>query len=188
MRTLHKFYSRERIWKKSDFFGCHVTSRSYREFSLSQLAYFSAIKSFSEDESFQQFRSVISELLWARQARFDIACAADRASHATKEVRFEVHPDYIELLNSAINSVKKKALRTLFRKLQEFFLHLRAYVHASFGRNVDLSSQLGYVILLGDKTNQSHVLDFANLTCKRVTKRILGGEFYRLQKDLTVHL
>lgn len=145
---------------------------------MSQSAYISTIKLFLEDGSFEQFKSVRSAFLWACQARPDIARAANWATQATKEAEFEVRLDYVKLLKSDINPVRKEPLPIMFHKIHKSSVHLGVYVDASFGSKMDLSSQLGYIMLLCDSTNRSHILDFASQKCKRVTRSTLGGEFY----------
>lgn len=47
-----------------------------------------------------------------------------------------------------------------------------------FATNDDLSSQLGFVVLLCDASDRCHILDFSSRKSKRVVRSILGGEVY----------
>ena len=55
---------------------------------------------------------------------------------------------------------------------------MRVYTDASFSGNDDLSSQLGFLILLCDSSNRAHILDYLSRKSKRVVRSILGGEVY----------
>jgi len=52
------------------------------------------------------------------------------------------------------------------------------YTDASFASNDDLTSQLGYIILLCDKSNRCHVLQYSSRKSKRVVRSIMTGEMY----------
>lgn len=65
-----------------------------------------------------------------------------------------------------------------FGKVDVDSLHLRVYADASFATNEDLSSQLGYVVLLCDETDRCHLLDYTSRKSKRVVRSIMGGEVY----------
>lgn len=52
------------------------------------------------------------------------------------------------------------------------------YGDASFATNDDLSSQLGYTILLCDESNRCHVLDFSRKKSKRIVRSIMAAEVY----------
>ena len=76
-------------------------------------------------------------------------------------------------------NISKKPGRCLhYAPLDKSTLHLSVYAHASFAGNDDLSSQLGFIILLCDKENRSHVLDYSSKKSRRVVRSILGGEVY----------
>lgn len=55
---------------------------------------------------------------------------------------------------------------------------MRAGVDALFASNEDISSQLGYLILLCDASNRFHVVDFASLKSKTVVRSITRGDLY----------
>lgn len=65
-----------------------------------------------------------------------------------------------------------------YGKLRYRTIPIRVYTDASFGTNDDLTSQLGYVVLLCDADNNCLLLDFSSKKCKRVVRSILGGDVY----------
>ena len=60
----------------------------------------------------------------------------------------------------------------------EASLRLIVFTDASFANNVDLSSQIGYVIALADMENNANILHWSSTKCKRVTRSVLASELY----------
>ncbi len=57
---------------------------------------------------------------------------------------------------------------------------IHVFADASFATNNDLSSQLGYVILLIDDKGNCSFLSWSASKCKRVTRSVLAAELYAL--------
>jgi len=57
-------------------------------------------------------------------------------------------------------------------------LQLLAFTDASFANNKDLSSQIGYVLVLADATNKANIIHWSSTKCKRVTRSVLASELY----------
>lgn len=57
-------------------------------------------------------------------------------------------------------------------------IHLRVYSDAAFATNEDLSSQLGYIVIITDKSDRCHILDFSSKKSKRAVRSIMGGKTY----------
>lgn len=55
---------------------------------------------------------------------------------------------------------------------------MRVYADVSFANNDDLSSQIGYVVLLCDGSDNCHVLAYSSKKARRVVRRIMAGEVY----------
>ena len=51
---------------------------------------------------------------------------------------------------------------------------------ASFANNVDLKSQLGYLILLVDGSNKCNILHYGSNRCKRVCRSVMAAELHAL--------
>ena len=103
----------------------------------------------------------------------------NRAAQGVPDPSGNVREVHIKLLNSAIKRLKSTpALGLTYGKLDENSLHLRVYTDASFGTNDDLTSQLGFLVLLCDKEENCHILDLASKKCKRVVCFTLGVEGY----------
>ena len=54
------------------------------------------------------------------------------------------------------------------------------FTDASFANNRDLSSQIGFVIVLTDRNQDANILHWSSIKCKRVTRSILASELYAL--------
>jgi hypothetical protein len=64
----------------------------------------------------------------------------------------------------------------IFRKLDVKSLHVVFYFDASFAGNLDLSSQIGGIILLKDEHGNAHVLHWFSKKCPRITGSVLAAE------------
>jgi hypothetical protein len=65
-----------------------------------------------------------------------------------------------------------------FIKLDIDTLQLVAFTDASFANNKDLSSQIGYVLVLTDATKRANIVHWSSTKCKRVTRSVLASELY----------
>lgn len=61
---------------------------------------------------------------------------------------------------------------------------MQAYTEASFAFNDDMSSQIGYVILLCDDAKNCHVMENLEKKSKRVVRSIRSSELYALAELL----
>lgn len=103
-------------------------------------------------------------------------CAINKAAQVTEK---PFGKDKIKSFNSTVKRLQGTSNWCLkFAPLQKDTLHLRVYTDASFAGNDDLSSQLGFIILLCDSSNRAHILEYSSRKSKRVVRSILGGEVY----------
>ncbi|KAL3702992.1 hypothetical protein TMatcc_010179 [Talaromyces marneffei ATCC 18224] len=106
------------------------------------------------------------------EASFDLSFAAQTT---------DPQRDDIKALNKRLQWQLDNPERGLrFVKLDVRTLRLIALVDASFANNKDLSSQLGYVIVLADEANNANILHWSSTKCKRITRSVLGSETYAL--------
>ena len=54
------------------------------------------------------------------------------------------------------------------------------FTDASFANNKDLSSQIGYVIVLTDRNYSANIIYWSSIKYKRVTRSVLASELYGL--------
>jgi hypothetical protein len=65
-----------------------------------------------------------------------------------------------------------------FVRLDVDTLQLLVFADASFANNKDLSSQIGYVIVLADASKNANIIHWSSTKCKRVTRSVLASELY----------
>ena len=59
-------------------------------------------------------------------------------------------------------------------------LELLVFTDASFAKNKDFSSQIGFVITLADRNGNANLIHWSSIKCKRVTRSVLGAELYAM--------
>ncbi len=52
------------------------------------------------------------------------------------------------------------------------------YADAAFANNADLSSQLGFIVLLKDKNDSQAIIHYGPWKCQHVTRSVLRAEVY----------
>ncbi len=65
-----------------------------------------------------------------------------------------------------------------FVKLDLISLKLVIFTNASFANNHDLSSQIGFVITLVDRSNNANIIHWLSIKYKRVNRSVLASELY----------
>ena len=73
-----------------------------------------------------------------------------------------------------------------FVRLDITTLKLVVFTDASFANNPDLSSQIGYVIVLADATDKANIIHWSSVKCKRVTRSIFASELYAMAHGFDV--
>jgi hypothetical protein len=104
------------------------------------------------------------------EASFDLSFAAQVINPAEEDAR---------ALNKRLDwQIKNPGRGLKFVKLDVNTLQLLAFTDASFANNKDLSSQIGYVIVLSDATKKANIIHWSSVKCKRVTRSVLASELY----------
>lgn len=65
-------------------------------------------------------------------------------------------------------------------------LRIVAFTDSSFANNKDLSSQIGYVIVLADAQNNANIIHWQSSKRRRVTRSVLASELYALSLGFDV--
>ena len=71
-------------------------------------------------------------------------------------------------------------------KLAKESLRLIVFTDASFANNRDLSSQIGYVLVLADGTGHANIIHWSSTKCKRVTRSVLASELYGMAHGFNI--
>jgi len=87
----------------------------------------------------------------------------------------------VKALNKRLQWQIENQVRGLkYVKLDKKSLRLYAFTDASFANNKDLSSQIGYILVLADSTNKANIIHWTSIKCKRVTRSVLASELYAI--------
>lgn len=174
-KTQSKFESRKREMDNFTF-ACVQVETIENGFKLHQEKYARAIKLLPTDCSFRDFRSCRQKLQWLVHTRPDIACAVNKATQVTEKTFRDIH---VKTINKTIKYVHENPRRGLLqRRLDEKSVHIRVYTDSSFADNEDLTTQLGFLILLCDADGRCNVLHFGSHKSRRVVRSVMGGEVY----------
>lgn len=178
--TLRRFEAKRRLYDKAEFVGVTVSTSTGqpRVLSLGQPVYADRLTLLPKDATFKAFASVRASAAWLTHTRPDLSCAVNKLAQISEQA---FGPDAVRSLNALIKRAKAgRDLALCYPALERGALRLRVYADASFAGNPDLSSQLGFVILLCDTSGRSHVLSYGSRKCKRVVRSAMAAEVYAL--------
>ena len=65
-------------------------------------------------------------------------------------------------------------------KLDRNSLKLIVFTDSSFANNPDLSSQMGFIVVLADGSNKANIIHWSSVKCKRITRSVLAAELYAM--------
>ncbi len=88
-------------------------------------------------------------------------------------------PDF-KRLDGIFSRLKADDFRLCYGSVNIDTAEIHVFADASFATNKDLSSQLGYVILLVDDKGNCSFLSWSTSKCKGVTRSVLAAELYAL--------
>jgi hypothetical protein len=129
-----------------------------------------------KDCTFSDFMSKRAQLSWISHTRPEICCAVNMAAQVANS---SFSDEKISALNKVIKHLKSNTSQGLtYHKLEKDSLKIKVYADSSFANNDDLTSQLGYIVLLTDKTNKRNIIHYTSHKSRRVRRSILGGEVY----------
>lgn len=172
--TARRFDAKPREYETLNFAGVSIETQQNGSRLMHQAQYAAKIELLDKNCDYEIFRSRRHELAWITHTRPDVAAEAAILAQVTIE---SFSPNHITQLNRAIKRVKKEPkLGLLVHQLDVNSLYIIAHADSSFANLPDLKSQLGFVILLSDKTGRVNWLHFRSYKCKRIVRSVLGGE------------
>ena len=105
------------------------------------------------------------------EAAFDLSYAAQTKDPQDEDVR---------RLNKCLKWQSENEKRGIsFVRLDLGKLRIVVFTNSSFANNKDMSSQIGYVIVLSDDTS-ANIIHWSSTKCRRVTRSVLAAELYAL--------
>jgi hypothetical protein len=141
---------------------------------MSQERYIESLSLLSKYADFESFRSMRAKLSWASNSRPDIACAVAFSAQVTPTTYAK---ESYKLLNKVIKYLKMtKDIQLQYPKLELAPLYLAVYSDASLHNNQDHTSQIGFIILLMDRSARCCVLQFSSHKSRRVTRSSMAAE------------
>lgn len=166
-QTLQKFDSKGREMDNTSFAGVYIETLE-KGFKLHQKSYAKRIEKLPMDCSFKDFRSRRAKIAWLIHTKPNIACDLSMLAKVTQE---SFNTNNVKKLNKFIDEIKENPTRGLvMKKLDKNSLHIRAYADSSFLNNNDMSSQLGFIVLLCDKYDNCNILHCASYKSRRVVR------------------
>ena len=177
-KMLKRFDSKPRVWDNFEFFGMQIKTLAPSSFSIGQESYTKQLQIVPSDASFEFLRSFRARFAWISHTRPEMAGSINKAVQVTPKT---FGKDKISQINKAIKRLKDTAsISLIYGRLEKKSLQLRVCMDASFEKNDDLSSQLGFIVLICDASNRAHILDYSSRKSKRVVRFILGDQIYAL--------
>ena len=174
-KTAKRFDSKKKVLDNFVFAGIEV-STTEGMFQVHQRKQIEKLDLLPLDATHREFKSKLMSMGWITHTRPDISCKVAQLAQVTENRFTEEH---VKQLNSGIKYLKGTIDQGLsFKKLDLESLYIRVYTDAAFANNIDLTSQLGYIITLCDKHNVCNVLSFRSYKSQRVVRSVLGGEIY----------
>ncbi len=171
-KTQEKFESKPREFDNFVFAGIEI-EKTEDGFLMHQERYAQKIDLLSKDCTFSDFRSKRQELAWLVNTRPDIAASTNLSSQITEE---KWRSEDMKHLNGVVKYVEQTPRRGLIQqRLDMDTLSLKVFSDFSFANAPDLSSQLGFTVLLSDASGKCNILHFASYKSKRVVRSVMGG-------------
>lgn len=172
--TESKFESKPTEFDNFRFAGVYVKKIS-EGYMIHQESSISRLKLLDPGCTFQEFRSARARLTWMQHTRPEIAAIVNFLSQCIADT----YKEKIKLYNGTVKELQLDPSRGLkMKKLDLQTLHIKVYSDAAFANNTDLSSQLGFIILLCDKHNNCNVINFSSHKSRRIVRSVLGGKVY----------
>jgi hypothetical protein len=126
------------------------------------------------DSTFAAHRSLRAKLAWITHTRPDISCAISQAAQVTDK---EFEPKHIDALNKIIRHLRATPdVKLRFLKLDIQSLKLLVYTDASFANNANLTSQLGYIVVLSDDSGSASIINYQSSKSRRVARSSMASE------------
>ncbi|KAF1359087.1 hypothetical protein EJ07DRAFT_122048 [Lizonia empirigonia] len=171
-----------------DFNGCVVSLTTDGVIALRQKKQGEKLEIATDKKTYiqQRARGAYIATICQPEASFDLAAAA-QANEPTKEE--------ISKLNKRIEWQKRNFHHGLtYVPLDVRNLKLFTLVDASFANNKDMSSQMGFVIVLGNEVTSSdtnfgirgNIVHWSSVKCKRITRSVLASEIYAMAHGVDI--
>jgi len=113
---------------------------------------------------------------WLNHTRPDLAYAIGQLQQVTEKIFYENKAAVLSELNRTVRRAKKDIVSIRIPKLDKDTLRVVGFSDAGFASNRDLSSQLGYIILLMDKSHNAIPIHFRSYKSRRKARSAMTAE------------
>ncbi|KAI0996165.1 hypothetical protein K3495_g12015 [Podosphaera aphanis] len=168
--------------KPLDFNGVKITLQRDGTLLINQLKQIKKIQ-LLDTSSFTRGQYIAQRARGAYIATVSQPQASFSLSHAAQVIRPTVQG--AELLNRCLSwQLAASGLR--FVQLDQRSLRLVTFTYSSFANNADMTSQIGYVIVIADAKNRANILHWQSVKFRRVTRSVLASELYAMSLGFDV--
>ena len=144
--------------------------------AIDQLFYTKKLEELDSSSFFNEFRSMRMRLAWLANTRSDLQFEISQITQITEQSFSENATTHLQRLNDAIRYATNNVACLKFPQLDLPSVKIIGCSDAAFAYNFDLSSQLGYILLLTDKNNAGILVSFKSYKSKRETRSVLSAE------------
>ncbi|KAF7893815.1 hypothetical protein EAF00_007329 [Botryotinia globosa] len=128
--------------------------------------------SMKEQNAAQRARGAYIATMTQPQSLFDLSFAAQVNSPEVEHFR---------MLNKRLKwQIENKAMGLTFVLLDLDSTQLVSFTDSSFANNADLTSQIGYFLVIVDEDNNANIIHYSSIKCRRVTRSVLASELYAM--------
>lgn len=122
------------------------------------------------------FRERWHEIAWTTHMRPDLCTVVAKMSHTTKQTFTREIVKHVTKMVRKPNDEMVKGLR--LHDLHPETSRMLGYSDSSFANYEDMGTQLGYAILLNNKTHLGNWISYGRYDCRWVARSVLGGETF----------
>ena len=174
--TNEKFELRDTFELPCTFSGFQIDRNKANELIINQHDYLRQLEEVATDCSFSKFRSMRMRLAWLSHSRPDCLLEISQLAQVTEEQFNQSKVKCVRRLNKAVRYAKREHVSLVAKRLQLDTLRVIGFSDASFANNMDLTTQLGYIVFLGDGNSSVIPIYFKSYKARRVVSSAMAGE------------
>ncbi len=159
----------------SEFTG-FIIKRQNENIFISQSHYLQKLSILPKEASFSDFRSMRMRLAWLSNSRPDCLFHISKLTQVTEKDFNSFKTDILKQINTVVEYAKEESFDLKISKLENESIRIVGFSDSSFANNRDLSSQLGYIILIMDKNHNAVPIYFKSYKSRRITRSPMAGE------------
>ena len=156
------------------FTGFRLSYDSHHAVKIDQHRYIEKQRPMPEDGTYKDLASLRMKLAWLSHSRPDLLFDVSHLTIITRDAFDEDGVRIIIQANKAVQVACEHQVTIKFPKLDLDTLCIIGISDASFANNMDLTSQLGFLLFLADANDRVIPLVFKSYKARRVTRSVLA--------------